>query len=415
MKNNIKKDFVWNTIGSFIYSLTSLVFMIIATRIVGPDKTGIFVFAFTTASILQAIGTYAGRTYQITENDKNINDTDFFYNRIISCIVMLLIGLLYVAFKGYSLNKSLIIMALAIFRCIDAFAEYLYAIIQKKQHLYKVGKSLFIKAVVEDIAFFLVIYFTKNVLYSCLTLILINALVTYFYDYKNAKKLGFKVLDINMKNVFNIFKFGLWVFLSVFLLQYIYNASKYAIDSYMEDYYQTIFGILIMPATFIYLLSQFVVQPYLVPINEMIKKNETKKLNNLVLKTTLVLLICGILCVVLAGVLGVPVLNFIYKVDIADYKFDLLLIIFSASLYSCSYIIINILIAMRKTFVQMISYLIVSLASFGFSRLLVYRFGIRGATVSYFISMILIAIIYTIFYCYFVNKKNNKLIKNVRR
>ena len=37
MENNIKKDFIWNTSGSLMYALTSLVFMIIATRAVGAD------------------------------------------------------------------------------------------------------------------------------------------------------------------------------------------------------------------------------------------------------------------------------------------------------------------------------------------------------------------------------------------
>ena len=410
MENNIKKDFVWNTAGSLMYALTSLIFMIIATRAVGADGAGVFTFAFTVASLLQAIGTYAGRVYQVTENNKNITDSDFFYNRIISCVVMMLVGLVYIWIKDYSFNKVIIIIALTIFRCIDAFAEYLYAIIQRNNELYKTGKSLLYKAIIEDVFFLVIAYTTKNLFYACVSLVVINLLITILYDYRNAKKAGFKILPANNKNVMDIFIHGFWIFMSVFLLQYIYNASKYAIDTYMVDSFQTMFGIIIMPATFIYLLSQFVVQPYLVPINEMLKNNKIKDLNKLVMKTTFILLACEFIAIVLANFAGIPVLNFIYKVDVAAYKFDLLIIIFSATLYSCSYIIINILIAMRKTFVQMLSYLIVSITSFVASRVLVNYYGIRGASISYFISMALIALIYASFYYYFINKakKNSR-------
>jgi len=410
MENNIKKDFVWNTAGSLMYALTSLIFMIIATRAVGADGAGVFTFAFTVASLLQAIGTYAGRVYQVTENNKNITDSDFFYNRIISCVVMMLVALVYIWIKDYSFNKVIIIIALTIFRCIDAFAEYLYAIIQRNNELYKTGKSLLYKAIIEDVFFLVIAYTTKNLFYACVSLVVINLLITILYDYRNAKKAGFKILPVNNKNVMDIFIHGFWIFMSVFLLQYIYNASKYAIDTYMVDSFQTMFGIIIMPATFIYLLSQFVVQPYLVPINEMLKNNKIKDLNKLVMKTTFILLACGFIAIVLADFAGIPVLNFIYKVDVAEYKFDLLIIIFSATLYSCSYIIINILIAMRKTFVQMLSYLIVSITSFVVSRVLVNYYGIRGASISYFISMALIALIYASFYYYFINKakKNSR-------
>ena len=405
MKNNIKKDFVWNTAGSLVYSLTSLIFMILVTRIVGPKDAGVFTIAFTTASLLQTISNYAGRTYQVTENDKKITDSDYLYNRIVTCAVMLLLGIFYVLLKGYNLNKSLIVLSLAIFRCIDSLAEYLYAIIQKNNYLYKVGISLFLKAVIEDIVFLLVILVTKNVLYSCIALIIINVIITVFYDCYNVKKIGIKILSIDIEKVMSILKNGLWVFLSTFLLQYIFNASKYAIDSYMAEEFQTVFGIVIMPATFIYLLSMFIVQPYLVSIKNMVAKSDVKGLNKLVSKTTIILFAGGLACVGVAAIIGIPFLELIYNVELDSYKIDLLLIIFSAILYSCSYIIINILIAMRKTFIQTVSYLFISVVELVLSRILVQAYGVIGATIAYSVSMLLIFIIYGLLYLYYVKRQ----------
>ena len=97
--NMLKKNFIWNSLGSTIYSFTSLFFMIIVTRINGVNEAGIFTFAFANACFLQVIGTYAGRTYQVTENNKNITDNDYVYNRIISSVFMILIGILFSSIK----------------------------------------------------------------------------------------------------------------------------------------------------------------------------------------------------------------------------------------------------------------------------------------------------------------------------
>ena len=45
--SNIKKNFIWNMIGSVVNSFTSLIFLIIVTRINGVEQAGIFTFAFS--------------------------------------------------------------------------------------------------------------------------------------------------------------------------------------------------------------------------------------------------------------------------------------------------------------------------------------------------------------------------------
>ena len=55
-KKLMKKNFIWNIIGSGVNAFTSLFFMIIVTRINGINDAGIFTFAYATASFLNIIG-----------------------------------------------------------------------------------------------------------------------------------------------------------------------------------------------------------------------------------------------------------------------------------------------------------------------------------------------------------------------
>ena len=103
-----KKNFIWNTLGTGLNAFNSLFFMIIATRVNGVDKAGIFTLAFTTACILYAIGVYAGRIYQVTELNKKITDIDFIISKTITSIAMIIFLLLFCVFKKYDIEKTMV-------------------------------------------------------------------------------------------------------------------------------------------------------------------------------------------------------------------------------------------------------------------------------------------------------------------
>ena len=97
--SNIKKNFLWNMIGSVVNSFTSLFFLIIVTRINGIEQAGIFTFAFSLACLFQVVSNYSGRTFQVTNLDKNLSDSSFFYQRIFSCVLMWLLLFVYLLYR----------------------------------------------------------------------------------------------------------------------------------------------------------------------------------------------------------------------------------------------------------------------------------------------------------------------------
>lgn len=405
MKNNLKKNFVLNSIGAILYSFTSLFYMIIATRIIGTNDAGLFTFAFSTANLLQVIGIYAGRTYQVTENKENITDSDYFYNKIISCLFMLIIGLLFCYIEGYTLFKISIILLLLVYKMLDALAEHYYAILQKNDDLYKVGISLIIKGVLGVLLFLLINILTKNIFLACASLVLLNLIVTFAYDYLNSKKEKQTITRFNLKNVCYIYFAGFWIFIQTFLMQYILNASRYSIDNYFSDDYQTIFGIILMPASLMILVSQFIVQPYLIRIKDYVAKKELKSLNKLIFKICIFILIIGALSLAAAYFLGIPVLELVYNLNLNEYKAELLIIISASIIYSIAFILNNALIALRKTLAPAICYLIVAIIEFFLVNYLVLKYVLLGASIAYFVSMLLILVIYILIYFGVIRKE----------
>ena len=408
-KVNFKKNFIWNILGTGFNSFNSLFFMIIVTRMNQIEEAGIFTLAFSTACILYIIGTYAGRIFQVTESNKKITDKDYIANRIISCVLMMISTFVFVFIRGYDEYKIVIFVLLALFKCIEAFSDCLYGIFQKNDLLYKVGQSYFIKSMISLIVFFLVDYFTKDLILTIVSIIGVWILITLLYDVLGVRKLIKKEDKVDFKNVFSIFKSGFLVFLITLLGLYILNAPKYAIDSYSTEYFQTIFGIIVMPAVAISLFGQFLLHPYLNKFVENMKNKRIDILKKDVRKIVLIILAFGLFASLVTYLIGVILLQFVYGIELSAYRLELVAIILSATLYNIGYIYTSVLITFRKNVIQLILYIIITIFACVISNVLTIHHGIVGATIAYSSTMVLYFVLYYIANKVFINKEEKRI------
>ena len=405
-KNDLSKNFIWNMIGSFTNAFISLILMIIVTRINGVNEAGVFSFAFSIACLFQVVAYYAGRTFQVTNNDKDLNDTDFIYNRIISCLIMLFFVIVYLFIKNYSIYKNIVILLFVFYRMIEAYCDAVYGVIQKNNDLYKVGISLFLKSVIGLLLFLIIDITTRNILIAINSLIFVQTIILLLYDRKNYLKYYVKSV-FKFVNVIKIFKLGLFVFGFTFLIQYILNVPKYVIDDLLASKYQTIYNIIVMPATFITLCSQFIIQPFLIQFKTFVADNNYLKLKKLTLKILIYVFIVGIFSVLVAYLLGIPCLELVYGIKLSDYLIHLVIIIIGASLFGLSFIVSTVLITMRKTLGQIIIYLIASIYITIVSSCFVSNYNLLGASLAYSSTMFILAILYISYY-YFILRKELK-------
>lgn len=382
-----KKNFIWNTLGTGFNAFNSLFFMIIATRVNGVDDAGVFTIAFSTACILYAIGLYAGRVYQVTELNKNITDKDFIINRLITCFSMIIFLILFCVVRNYDIEKSIIFLLLTIYKALEAFSDVVYGVLQKNDKLDIVGKSLFGKSLISIILFLVIDILTKNMIISIISMIIACILIIICYDFRKTYSYIDLKIKIDWHNVLNILKKGFFVFAISFLGMYVVNAPKYSIDSFLTNDYQTIFGIIVMPATIMSLIAQFLIHPYLNKILEFYKTKNLKGLEKVLLKIIGIIILFGIIATILGYVIGTQVLGLIYGLDLSMYKVSLAIIIISATLYTIGTVCSSILTTVRETFSQFIIYLGVSIFAFIISAILTKFLGINGSIIAYFFIM----------------------------
>lgn len=397
-KNKFKKNFLWNVIGMTCNCFNSLFFMILITRINSMDDAGIFTLSFSIACLVYYIGTYAGRVYQVTNVNDSITDSDFIIHRAITCVMMVFISLMYCFISGYSLYKFTVVILLCIYKSLEAFSDVLYGVVQKNNNLYQVGISLTIKSVFALILFVVVDIVTRNIIYSILFAILAWILVIVLYDFKNVNYVSKFKLHFNIFSLRDIFKNGFFVFIINFLSSYIVNAPKYALDGRASNELQAIFGIILMPATLISLGVQYFIQPFLEQLTSSFKNNDKKAFNKVVIKLLFITSGLGVICLIGAYILGIPVLSLVYGLELSAYLFELEIIIFGSILFALSLILSSALITVRYNFIQFIVFVITSVFGFFISIILITRFSIDGAAYAYSCIMLLEFFLYGLIY-----------------
>lgn len=397
MNDKLKKNTIWNTIGITFNSFNSLFFLIIINRINGVNTAGIFSFSFSIACLLYIVGIYSGRIYQVSDTKKELTDMEYLVHKIITCLLMVGLSISFIIIRNYSIEKNIVIIILTLYKCLEAFDDTLYGYLQKNDELHIVGKSLFFKSIVGVIYFAIVDIITHDLVISCIALTFNSLLFVIFYDIRKAVRYIEKN-KIRWNRVLKLFKIGFSVFAFSFLAVYIVNIQKYIIDILLDDAAQTVFGIIVMPGTIMSLCGQYITAPLLTEIVKCYKQHQCVELKKISRKIVGILLILGILVEVAAWLLGIPVLNIVYAIDLNQYKMDLIFIIMGALFYAVAGIYSTILITMRKNNMQLVIYIADSIVGVIISYYMISMWKLHGATVGYVLTMTFHVILYKIYY-----------------
>ena len=402
---NKKRDFIWNLIGTSINSFNSLFFMIVINHINLKSEAGVFTYAYSLICLFFILATFYNRVYQISKSDK-FSSKDFILYRVLSSILTVIIVFLFSIINGYNLFKLSVIMLICLFRMIEAISDAVYGVLQYKGYLYKSGISLSLKGIIGLIGFTLVDYFTKSITLALVSLIILNLAFFYFYDYKNVKEYLSGKASFN--NILLILKETLPIFIYSFLAMYVANICKYMLDYFDTEEAQNIFGIIFMPSTVIGLCSAYIVVPIITSLNDLLKSKKYKEFNKLVSKMMIILVGVGVVAIIAAYVLGIPVLNVLYGMDLSNYKNLLLLVLVGATFYTLANVYSQVLVLLNVHKMQTLIYVVMSIVSTIICYFLISNYKLSGSVYSYVIFMFILLILYLILYFYTLIKRRNE-------
>lgn len=393
-----KKDYIWNSIGSFLQSAISPILLIVITRLNGVGDSGLFSFAMSLSVVFWAISLWGGRTYQVSDVKKEFSSGDYIVVRFISSLIVAVFSISFCILSGYDLIKTELIMVLVSFKILESIADSMYGVLQIHNKLYIVGISLTIKSVFGFIIFAIVDILTKNIVYGALSIFLVNIVVVIFYDIpwmKHVESVG--LTKKNIMQAGKIMKKTAEVFVVVFSTMFSLNIPRYFLDKYHYDQIGY-FGIMAMPITLLTLFISFVLQPNVVNLSELLKKKKIKEFTKIVSKIDFITFTLGILFVISSYLIGVWVLNTVFGIDINNFRIDLTIMVIGAVANAFVSIYVNLLIILRRFKGQFYTLLVTNILAVILSIYLIDRLAMLGSVLVFMTISFLQAIILLFIY-----------------
>jgi len=393
-----KKDYIWNSIGSFLQSAISPILLIVITRLNGVGDSGLFSFAMSLSVVFWAISLWGGRTYQVSDVKKEFSSGDYIVVRFISSLIVAVFSISFCILSGYDLIKTELIMVLVSFKILESIADSMYGVLQIHNRLYIVGISLTMKSVFGFMLFTLVDILTKNIIYGALSIFIVNIAVVIFYDISWMKHV--ESVGLTKKNIMQagkIMKKTAEVFVVVFLTMFSLNIPRYFLDKYHYDQIGY-FGIMAMPITLLTLFISFVLQPNVVNLSELLKKKKIKEFTKIVSKIDFITFTLGILFIVSSYLIGVWALNTVFGIDINNFRIDLTIMVIGAVANAFVSIYVNLLIILRRFKGQFYTLLVTNILAVILSIYLIDRLAMLGSVLVFMIISFLQAIILLFIY-----------------
>ena len=405
-----KQSVFWNMMSSGLNSIVSMLLLWVVTLLNGVSDAGIFSLGFSTSQMMLTIGNYGMRNYQATDVTNKYSIKVYESSRIITNIIMMISVLGFVWFEGYYFEKALITILLCLLKVTDAFDDVYGGYYQVKGRLDISGKIMSIRIGAYVLGFILTLIFTHSLILSCLISIIISSIVLIVLIHSTKIIIPLEKPSFQWNKIWNLLTECFPLCISAFLLIYMGNAPKYAIDTYLTAKDQAYYTYLFMPCFVTNLFVGFALQPLLVRLSKSWVHKEYRKFIKLCGLIFAGALIISTIIIIGGAILGCPILSIVFGVSLSAYTNVLVVLLIGGAFFAFAVIEQVILTVMRRQVYLLVGFGIASAIAMFISGILVKKFALLGAAYAYTISAgaLFLVLAFMIFIFLYLEKKKNK-------
>lgn len=395
--SNVERDaIIWNMIGSMIMAFQSVIMLMILTRTLGLLDAGVFTIAYANANLFLTIGKYGMRNFQVSDVKGQFDFEVYKKSRLITSILMMVVSGIYVVYagnkNGYTLQKSMIIIWMCIFKMVDAVEDVYHGFLQQKGRLDIAGKAMTIRLVITITVFAITVTISNDLLFALIISTVATMALMIYLTQCSYKTVRVGEHKNGGSNVWKLLRLSFPLFLGSFLAFYIGNAPKYAIDSILSDELQACYGFIAMPVFVIGLLNNFIFNPMIHKLSVIWEQRKMGQFYRIVAEQIGVIVGITIVCIAGGGLVGTPVLSVLYNTDLTPYKMELIILLLGGGFLALSGFLVTVITIIRFQKYIVAGYGIVAFFAFYLSPAFVKQYAIMGAAMLYLILMVLLCI-----------------------
>jgi O-antigen/teichoic acid export membrane protein len=404
-KKNIKavviKSFLWNSGGTFIYSISKWLLTILVIRISGNySDVGYLALAMSVTNIFVVVAAYGMRNYQVSDVKGEFSTSVYVTSRLVTVSVTFILCLAcLVFFFGFD-YRSLIVSIYMLLVSAEAFSDVLHGIEQKKWRMDLIGLSMFIRGAVFIIVFtFLYRFYGLSI--AILGIFLLSLLVVIFLDLRLSRRLSHFSLDFEWTSIIILLKkcFPLALVGVLFMLP----ASMARI--YLENTTDTttlgIFSSATTPAIVVSQVAVLVFTPLVNVFSRSYADGDFRGFNTIFLYVYGGLVALSTIAIIVAVFIGAEALTLFFGESIRPYSYLLIEAMVVAGFIGLKWFLVTILTVMRKIKAVLICSAIGFITCTVSARWLLGSFSMSGANyvqiLGFGISVIMMTLAYVIY------------------
>ena len=352
MESKTFKNIFWNTLGTIINSFSSLIYLVVVTRINGIDCSGIFSFCFSFSLVLFTVSNLGGRVFEVS--DKEQFDDNYYYTlKLYTCFITTIIAVVFAFIMKYEPIKFFLIIIFMLVRSIESLSDTIYAVFQKNDHLNYVGFSYLLKNFVSFMVFTAVDLIFKNIIIASLSLLLATSVIYVVFDQNYVRKFKKLKIEYNSKNIISLFKHILPFLLFNLLTMVIANVPRIIVDLFYTDSELGYLGILMMIPTVIILLGQLTIQPFINDLTNNFCNEIYNKISTSLLRIVALITVFSLTCSLGAYLLGPWALQILYGLNFKNYRTAIAVLVITGMFNCYSMVLSTVLTIVRKTKIQL--------------------------------------------------------------
>lgn len=347
-----RMSFVWNAIYSGFNALQSAFILFAVSRTKELNEVGIITIGFTLATLFMIIARYGIRYYQATDLEENYCFTDYFYARLLTVAGAMTASFIYigtfVVMGNYSLYKGIIVAEIVTLKLVDAFEDVYVGRFQQLGRLDVGARIASIRIVASTSVIFIMIFFSRNLTIALLAGIISSAITDIILIYLEKRCSDLSLYSPRFREITGLLLSTLSLCVGMVLHNYIGNAPKFLVDWYLSDSIQAISGFIMMPMFIITVLNSFLMQPTVKSLGEAWNRGDNTEMRKMMIRHAFLIMGLAIIVLLIGLFWGLPLLSWMYQVNLRDYKMEFVFIMVGGVIYTLSSYLIVALTAMRR-------------------------------------------------------------------
>jgi len=396
VSNTSASGFIWNGIGTVAVSLSTMVFMMVITNVMGVNEAGIFTIGAAFAQQLYSVVTYEIDTFQTTDAKNKYSHAQYNGARLVLIICALAAAVLIVHMRGYGIEKAAVVLLICLYKCLDGLTRAFYAIFQKNERIDIAGKIQTMKTVVSAILFSISLLLTKHMTFSLSVLVLSYLAIVLIWEIPKCAK--YASISVAMgSDTLRILVQCFPLFAGTFILTFISNQSKYVLDSIATQEMCAVFNIIVTPAFVINMMSLTMFKPLLTNLAKELDAGDIKQFKKSIRNMYILITGFTVICVAACFVCGTQILSLLYGVALGDYRIHLCVLMIAGGFNAIAAFSHNVIGVLRKQVVILPIYTCGFILSISMTESMIRDNGLAGACIAYVASMACIAILMMVY------------------